>query len=287
MFGCLGASLSYPANLINQRVGGAKTSYTSDDDSYSSSSDSSVSPLTVDGVQTFGQVAAGALITAQDAIDHIASPQTQALIGFGLAALRGGPIGAIGGYAMNQAVSATLSAADLDKQVEKLVTAVGTEGFSILDDRALADEQTAAAQDNGAYEGLLVKAGATILGIASLGGLIGKINFGNRIPTIGGRLPINSKYAGQVHPSGVRFTNQGFPNFKPYAQAQVKLKGLTGIYATDAQLANQAMGYPGTPQGYVWHHVEDGVTMQLIPRSVHSSVPHTGGGAVIRNGGFD
>jgi hypothetical protein len=107
------------------------------------------------------------------------------------------------------------------------------------------------------------------------------------IPRIGGRLPLNSKYAGQVHPSGVRFTNQGFPDFGPYAKAEVNLLNLTGIYRTDAALANAAVGLKSTPKGFVWHHVEDGATLQLIPKSLNSSVKHTGGAAVIRNGGFD
>jgi hypothetical protein len=107
------------------------------------------------------------------------------------------------------------------------------------------------------------------------------------VATIGGRKPINSRYAGQTHPSGVRFTQQGFPDFRPYAQAEVEIAGLTGRYKVDARLANQQMGYSRTPRGYVWHHVEDGTTMQLIPKQLHNSVRHTGGAAIIRNGGFD
>ena len=52
-------------------------------------------------------------------------------------------------------------------------------------------------------------------------------------------------------------------------------------------MANQAVGLSSTPDGYVWHHVEDGKTMQLVPQDIHSQVGHTGGAAVIRNGGFD
>jgi hypothetical protein len=107
------------------------------------------------------------------------------------------------------------------------------------------------------------------------------------IPRIGGRLPINSRYAGRVHPSGVRFTAQGFPDFAPFARAEVRITGLSGTYAKDAALANAAAGLARTPRGYVRHHAENGVTMQLIPRSVHNSVRHTGGAAVIRNRGFD
>jgi hypothetical protein len=108
-----------------------------------------------------------------------------------------------------------------------------------------------------------------------------------KVQTIGGRAPINSKYAGQVHPSGVAFTARGFPDFAPHAMAEVKIMNLTGNYAKDSALANQALGLPSTPLGYVWHHVEDGLTMQLIHQDLHSAVRHTGGAAVIRNGGFD
>ncbi|KPF67287.1 hypothetical protein IP88_12285 [alpha proteobacterium AAP81b] len=107
------------------------------------------------------------------------------------------------------------------------------------------------------------------------------------IPTINGRRPLNYRYAGKVHPSGVRFTKQGFPDFTPHARAQVRLKGLTGAYRVDAAMANKAVGLKSTPAGYVWHHVEDGATMQLIPKSIHNAVRHSGGASFIKNGGFD
>ena len=130
--------------------------------------------------------------------------------------------------------------------------------------------------------------GASII-TTGLGGVLKTVNGTGTagIPKIGGRLPINSKYAGQIHPSGVRFTEQGFPDFGPYAKAEVKLSSLTGVYRADERLANAAVGLKKTPKGFVWHHVEDGVTLQLIPKSLNSSVKHTGGAAVIRNGGFD
>ncbi|MBN1126825.1 MAG: HNH endonuclease [Sedimentisphaerales bacterium] len=49
-------------------------------------------------------------------------------------------------------------------------------------------------------------------------------------------------------------------------------------------MANKMMGYPDTPKGYTWHHVEDGVTMQLVPTDLHQAVRHTGGVAVIKSG---
>jgi filamentous hemagglutinin len=80
----------------------------------------------------------------------------------------------------------------------------------------------------------------------------------------------------------VRFSRQGFPDFSPYSKANVKLNGLTGNYAIDAAKANKVLGLNSTPNGYVWHHVEDAVTMQLLPQDLHNAVRHTGGAAVLR-----
>jgi hypothetical protein len=117
------------------------------------------------------------------------------------------------------------------------------------------------------------------------------------IPLIGGRRPINSAYAGRVYdgpawtpelankyPDGVRFTESGFPDFSPYSRAQVQSGDLTGVYKIDEAAANRSMGWPRTPQGYVWHHVEDGRTLMLVPKDLHGAVRHTGGSAVIRGG---
>ena len=102
------------------------------------------------------------------------------------------------------------------------------------------------------------------------------------IPRINGQRPRNYEYAGDTHPSGVKFNEKGFPDFSPYAIEEVKLDGLTGRYRTDAKLANEKAGLAKTPKGYVWHHVEDGKTMQLIPRDIHQAARHTGGAAVLR-----
>ncbi len=107
------------------------------------------------------------------------------------------------------------------------------------------------------------------------------------IPTIGGRYPINAGWAGQVHPSGVRFNDQGFPDFVPFAKYGVQLQNLTGIRKIDIKRANEAVGLARTPPGYTWHHVEDGVTMLLVPTRIHKATPPTGGSTVIRSGGFD
>lgn len=108
-----------------------------------------------------------------------------------------------------------------------------------------------------------------------------------KISKINGRFPINSKYAGKTHPSGVKFTEEGFPDFGPYSKAHVELDGLTGNYAKDAAMANKHFGLNQTPDGYVWHHVEDGRTLQLVPQEIHNAVRHTGGAAIIRDYGID
>jgi hypothetical protein len=118
---------------------------------------------------------------------------------------------------------------------------------------------------------------------------------GNAIQKVNGRNPINYRYAGQLYPmaklpqhlqekypNGVRFKPTGSLELSPYAIAEAKIKGLTGDYNHDAGLANKAKGYSKTPEGYTWHHVEDGETMQLVPTDLHDAVKHTGGAAVIR-----
>jgi hypothetical protein len=103
------------------------------------------------------------------------------------------------------------------------------------------------------------------------------------IEPVGGRRPINSDYAGRSHPSGIKFTSDGFPDFSRAAKKTVVMDGLTGRYATDAAMANRAAGFNQTPAGHVWHHVEDGRTLQLLEQSLHNAVRHTGGAAIIRS----
>ncbi len=73
------------------------------------------------------------------------------------------------------------------------------------------------------------------------------------------------------------------PGFSPYAVDSVEVEGLTGSWRADNASANLEAGSVYTPDGYTWHHVEDGVTMQLVPKDLHDAA-HTGGAAVIRHG---
>jgi filamentous hemagglutinin len=61
---------------------------------------------------------------------------------------------------------------------------------------------------------------------------------------------------------------------------------LTGIYAKDRKLANEALdhlGFTEEPFGFMWHHHESGEMMQLVPLDLHRAVRHTGGVAVIKS----
>ena len=82
----------------------------------------------------------------------------------------------------------------------------------------------------------------------------------------------------------VTYDKEGFADFSKYSEAEVKIEGLTGKYGIDEKMANKAVGLDKTPEGYVWHHVEDGKTLQLLSKDIHGSFPHTGGSAVIRGG---
>jgi hypothetical protein len=105
---------------------------------------------------------------------------------------------------------------------------------------------------------------------------------------------INKKYAGQIYylsgdlagkyPNGVKFTDDGFPDFSPYSKANLEIEGLIGDHYYDFKKANETLGLKNTPAGYTWHHVEDGKTMMLVPSDIHGEVRHTGGASLIKKG---
>lgn len=94
----------------------------------------------------------------------------------------------------------------------------------------------------------------------------------------------------EKYPEGVYFDSNGYPRFEPYivddASVTVDFGVLNGNYTHDAAIANEMMGYPDTPSGCVWHHVEDGQTLILLPQDLHSvrfgGMAHNGGASVIR-----
>lgn len=116
----------------------------------------------------------------------------------------------------------------------------------------------------------------------------------SKVEKVNERMPRNSSvFAGKrytglspklqaKYPKGIKFKENGFPDFTDYLTKRVRVKGLTGNSTHDSALANEAAGFNSTPEGYTWHHHEDGVTMELVPSDLHSAVQHTGGAAIIR-----
>jgi hypothetical protein len=89
-----------------------------------------------------------------------------------------------------------------------------------------------------------------------------------------------SSRANTVHKSGIRFDENGFPDFSgklfPGGKNEVTIE-YSGSRNLDEQLANKAAGYDETPEGYTWHHHQDYGKMQLVEKGAHRAVGHTGG----------
>ncbi|MGI8750492.1 MAG: HNH endonuclease [Thermoleophilaceae bacterium] len=96
-------------------------------------------------------------------------------------------------------------------------------------------------------------------------------------------IPANLEQLARDYPRGVRFTRAGYPVLTPYAVKRVGVDGLNGEMGHDNPLANAKAGIGGSkpPKGYTWHHVEDGKTMELVPKDLHRGVEHTGGRAAV------
>lgn len=64
---------------------------------------------------------------------------------------------------------------------------------------------------------------------------------------------------------------------------------MTGNNYEDFKAANEAIGLKGAnpPDGYTWHHLEDGKHMLLVRSDVHDATtggfPHTGGASIVKN----
>lgn len=88
--------------------------------------------------------------------------------------------------------------------------------------------------------------------------------------------------AGKTHPkTGVPFDSHGFPDFRAagVVKKEVKIK-FTGNRRKDENAANKEANYGDTPKDYLWHHHQDGETMQLVPQKLHADTGHTGGFAL-------
>jgi hypothetical protein len=73
---------------------------------------------------------------------------------------------------------------------------------------------------------------------------------------------------------GISFGDKLYPDFSPFAVLSVEIE-MGGDRFANFREANRVSGIGKTPKGYVWHEAEDGMTMQLIPKAIHS--PENGG----------
>ena len=80
---------------------------------------------------------------------------------------------------------------------------------------------------------------------------------------------------------------EGYPNFTPHATHRVEIK-MKGDFndrktATDAvrKQLNDDNWYP--PKGMIWHHHQDGVTMELVSKHLNGKISHTGGASITKS----
>lgn len=85
----------------------------------------------------------------------------------------------------------------------------------------------------------------------------------------------------------VTYNKEGYPDFTPYRHPTVKDVQIefSGERKKDNRAADKAAGITEEKrqdEKYIWHHHQDGKTMQLIKEDVHKDFFHTGGMARVR-----
>ncbi len=84
----------------------------------------------------------------------------------------------------------------------------------------------------------------------------------------------------------VRYPN-GYPDFKPYEIRSVDVEGLKGNHSRaatgDFGLADAKAGSAADYKNNSWHHHENMVTMQEIPKDIHGEFTHRGGVSNLKN----
>jgi hypothetical protein len=106
----------------------------------------------------------------------------------------------------------------------------------------------------------------------------GRRFFGPRrpVPVPPGTTIRNKDLAGKKHPdTSIPFDGQGFPDFSSVTRDTATFPH-TGDPDKDRATANRQKGYARTPDGWVWHHHQDGQRMQLVPKDIHARTGHTG-----------
>jgi hypothetical protein len=113
--------------------------------------------------------------------------------------------------------------------------------------------------------------------------------YATTVSKVNGRWPINGMYAGREfplsselaakYPKGIRFTEDGYPDFSPYTLKTAKVDKFT-TRSSDFTKADKQAGITEADReanGWTWHHHQDGKTLQLVPTDLHKFVKHTGG----------
>ncbi|AQY52409.1 RHS-family protein [Listeria weihenstephanensis] len=92
----------------------------------------------------------------------------------------------------------------------------------------------------------------------------------------------------------------GFPDFIPYKHPNVDNVPIEIAqpknYPKDYEAANKGAGLSKIskppvndikkpPEGYTWHHMEDGKTMMLVEKDIHNEFKHMGGQSIVNGKG--
>ena len=200
---------------------------------------------------------------------------------------------------LGDAVAKTAKGARAIKKLKELTESI-QQTIKALDDaraaRKLADRKAAAREVQEARE----KAANACKKCAA------EQKYGTQLPTRGEWDPPGSRGHGTWTSEGgeykVKYEN-GYPDFstatkngQPIKTESVEIPAMSGK-DSDFRQARDAMrertgdpkwpnnGGEYEPKGYVWHHKEDGVTMELLPKDLHNKSMSTGGSGAAHTGG--
>lgn len=185
--------------------------------------------ISVTGNHTFGDSAANALISAQRYLNNQISPETRVAITTGLSVLRFGPVGAVGQYAVNQAIDASLRESGLDKVLSTAIVGIGETALGIIGGHGGEVERVSTAIAGPGDPLSIVEAAGTILGIAAFGGsaIVGaRALYGRTPPSAPDRIPVPNDYdfIGPLTP----------PGWRPRAAESKVLSPFTERYLTES-----------------------------------------------------
>ncbi len=124
--------------------------------------------IVVKGTPTLGDAVAGTLVRTQSYLDRLEEENAtlKRIVEVGIS-LGKGPVGALGSYALDQAVSNVMKKTGLDQKAAQMAVWLGSNGLAILSTSDPKEEEAHAAQEP-AEATTLTQAGVTILGVGSV-----------------------------------------------------------------------------------------------------------------------